>query len=82
MNRKLKRIWKIFTDLPRKGKIGIVLWLLGYPIGSTGAILFLSGNHLLGTILLIIPVFEGNFGMALAGTSVISSIRKEFFKKS
>jgi hypothetical protein len=82
MNRRLKRIWKIFVNLPRRGKIGIALWLIGYPIGLTGMILFLGGNHFLGTVFMIVPYIEGNFGMLLAGKSVISSIRKEFFKKS
>jgi hypothetical protein len=82
MNRRLKRIWKIFLNLPRKGKIGIVLWLIGYPISLAGTILFLNGNYFLGTILFVIPIFEGNLGMILVGKSAISSIRKEFFRKS
>jgi len=81
MNSRLERIWKIFTDLPRTGKIGIALWLIGYPLTLAGIILFVSGHYLLGAALYFLPYFEGNLGILLAGKEIVSSVRNEFFRK-
>lgn len=81
MREKLKRVWKIIKDLPRIGKIGIFLWIIGGPIGTAGIILLAMGHIQLGAILFFIPMIEGNLGIVLAGKATIVAIKNEFFPK-
>ena len=81
MREKLERIWNVVKNLRTKGKIGVFLWLIGYPIGFAGIFLMATGYHQIGFILFLIPFFEGNLGMVLMGKEVILSIREEFFRK-
>ncbi len=78
MNRKLDRVWRIFRDLPLLGKVGIFLWLIGYPITLAALVLISLGHHLMGAIVFFIPWIEGNMGVALAGKEIVSAIKREF----
>jgi hypothetical protein len=81
VRKRLERIWRIIKKLPKTGKIGAFLWLIGYPIGFSGVILLAMGQYPLGIILIAIPVVEGNLGIILMGRGIFTLIKKEFLSR-
>ncbi len=72
-----KNIWGIIKNLSFKGKMGFLLWIMGYPTGFIGIVLLSTGNHFLGSFLFVLPIFEGNLGIFLIGKEIFEEIKKE-----
>lgn len=78
---RIKSVIRIVKNLPLRGKVGFILWIIGFPIGFTGSVLLLKGKIFWGSFLFLLPIFEGNLGIVLMGTEVLKAIKKEFKRK-